>query len=154
MMGRLADQAGIHFRLLNRSKGPAVRGPRAQIDRGSVPRSNAGGAPDDAPNLTLVEGSVEDLALSAGGFRPWCSRRRALAPAGAWCSTTGTFLTASFMSASEHMPAGRIGEPPSLGSRATLRRAGSAAGPAEDRHAAPARRQDDRLGRARAPAGG
>src|SRR5437763_16212365 len=64
LMGRMADQAGIQFRLLNRSKGPAVRGPRAQIDRARY-RAAMQAELRTTRHLTLVEGSVENLELSA-----------------------------------------------------------------------------------------
>src|SRR5580693_3482284 len=65
LMGRLADQAGIQFRLLNRSKGPAVRGPRAQIDR-KLYREAMQGALADQSGLTIAEAAVEDLILEDG----------------------------------------------------------------------------------------
>ena len=62
LMGWAADLAGIQFRLLNRSKGPAAQGPRAQADRDALPRGGAGGVPCRRPSLTVVEGEVVDLA--------------------------------------------------------------------------------------------
>jgi tRNA uridine 5-carboxymethylaminomethyl modification enzyme len=123
VMGRLADKAGIHFRLLNRSKGPAVRGPRAQIDRAQY-RAAMQGELRTTPNLTLIEGSVEDLELSgeavcavtlATGERIACR---------AVVLTTGTFLNGVIYIGAERVPAGRVGEPPSVGLAATLARAG------------------------------
>ncbi|MEA2758281.1 MAG: tRNA uridine 5-carboxymethylaminomethyl modification enzyme [Methylobacteriaceae bacterium] len=123
VMGRLADKAGIHFRLLNRSKGPAVRGPRAQIDRAQY-RAAMQAELRATPNLTLIEGSVEDLELSgeavcavtlATGERIACR---------AVVLTTGTFLNGVIHIGAERVPAGRVGEPPSVGLAATLARAG------------------------------
>src|ERR1700709_2941586 len=65
VMGRLADRAGIQFRLLNRSKGPAVRGPRAQIDRGLY-RQAMQAALAAQPNLTIVAAAAEDLIVESG----------------------------------------------------------------------------------------
>src|SRR5256885_12826636 len=90
-MGRLADEAGIQFRLLNRSKGPAVRGPRAQIDRKLYREAMQAGLAR-TPNLTLVAEAVEDLivedgivvgVLGATGTAYRCARV---------VLTTGTFL--------------------------------------------------------------
>src|ERR1700722_10450917 len=66
LMGRVADAAGIHFKLLNRSKGPAVRGPRAQADR-TLYRRAMRNALDATPNLTLRAASVEDLEIAPDG---------------------------------------------------------------------------------------
>src|SRR5580658_1747681 len=66
LMGRLADEAGIQFRLLNRSKGPAVRGPRAQIDR-RLYREAMQAALASQPGLTIAEAAVEDLIVEQGG---------------------------------------------------------------------------------------
>ena len=66
LMGRAADAAGIHFKLLNRSKGPAVRGPRAQADR-SLYRRAMRALLEDTPNLTLRAASVEDLETDRDG---------------------------------------------------------------------------------------
>src|ERR1043166_8222156 len=65
LMGRAADRAGIQFRLLNRSKGPAVRGPRAQADR-RLYRQAMQAALADCPDLTLRAAPVEDLVLADG----------------------------------------------------------------------------------------
>src|SRR6202040_521136 len=66
LMGRMADAAGIHFKLLNRSKGPAVRGPRAQADR-TLYRRAMRAALDATPNLTLRAAPVEDLEIGPDG---------------------------------------------------------------------------------------
>ena len=73
LMGRIADGAGIQFRVLNRSKGPAVRGPRAQQDR-ALYRAAMQAALDAQPNLTIREGTVEDLALDASAQGRPCVR--------------------------------------------------------------------------------
>jgi tRNA uridine 5-carboxymethylaminomethyl modification enzyme len=123
IMGRLADQAGIHFRLLNRSKGPAVRGPRAQIDRAQY-RAAMQAELRTTRHLTLVEGSVENLELSANRVSAVVLATGERLPCRAVVLTTGTFLNGVIHVGGERVPAGRIGEPPSLGLAATLRRAG------------------------------
>src|SRR6516165_530019 len=92
LMGRVADQAGIHFKLLNRSKGPAVRGPRAQADRALYRR-----AMQDAlaaqPDLEIREAAVADIQTDASGRI--CSvvyEDGTVIPCGAAVITTGTFL--------------------------------------------------------------
>jgi tRNA uridine 5-carboxymethylaminomethyl modification enzyme len=123
VMARLADKAGIHFRLLNRSKGPAVRGPRAQIDRAQY-RAAMQAELRATPNLTLVEGSVEDLELSGGGVSGVLLARGKRLACRAVVLTTGTFLNGVIHIGAERVPAGRVGEPPSVGLAATLARAG------------------------------
>src|SRR5579863_1272747 len=66
LMGRLADEAGIQFRLLNRSKGPAVRGPRAQIDRALYRGAMQRAMLEEQPGLTVVAAAVEDLIVDEG----------------------------------------------------------------------------------------
>src|SRR5690348_9468303 len=93
LMGRAADAAGIHFKLLNRSKGPAVRGPRAQADRAlyrrAIQRLLA-----ETPGLPVRPGSAEDLQIGADGRLTGilCSTR-GLIPCAAAVLTTGTFLS-------------------------------------------------------------
>jgi tRNA uridine 5-carboxymethylaminomethyl modification enzyme len=123
VIGRLADRAGIHFRLLNRSKGPAVRGPRAQIDRAQY-RAAMQADLRATPNLTLVEASVEDIELSDGRVAAVVLASAERFACRAIVLTTGTFLNGVIHVGAERVPAGRIGEPPSVGLAATLARAG------------------------------
>ncbi|MEA2856483.1 MAG: tRNA uridine 5-carboxymethylaminomethyl modification enzyme [Methylobacteriaceae bacterium] len=123
IMGRLADKAGIHFRLLNRSKGPAVRGPRAQIDRGQY-RTAMQAELRATSNLTLIEGSVEDLELSGAAVSAVTLGTGERLACGAVVLTTGTFLNGIIHIGAERVAAGRVGEPPSVGLAATLARAG------------------------------
>lgn len=126
LMGRVIDQAGIQFRVLNASKGPAVRGPRAQADR-KLYRQAMQAALLNYPNLTVIEAAVEDLILEnedrsqiAGIVTAEGVRLRA----GAVVLTTGTFLRGITHRGEEQTPAGRIGEAPSIGLALTLERLG------------------------------
>ena len=124
LMARAADLAGIHFKVLNRRKGPAVRGPRAQADR-ALYRTAIQSLLSDQSNLSIEEASVEDLQLNAVGdvcgvvLQSGEHRR-----AGAVVLTAGTFLRGRIHIGPESHPAGRMGEPPSVGLAATLERFG------------------------------
>jgi tRNA uridine 5-carboxymethylaminomethyl modification enzyme len=122
LMGRVADAAGIQFRMLNRRKGPAVRGPRAQADR-KLYAAAMQDAIRTTANLTVIEGEVDDLLGSerATGVR-LCDGREI--QAGAVVITTGTFLRGLIHIGERQIPAGRMGEAPALGLSATLERAG------------------------------
>jgi tRNA uridine 5-carboxymethylaminomethyl modification enzyme len=127
LMGRVADAGGIQFRMLNRRKGPAVRGPRAQADR-KLYAAAMQEALRQIPNLGIVEGEVDDLTLVDGrvaGVRLVDGRAFA---AGAVVLTTGTFLRGLIHVGERQTPAGRVGEAPSLGLSGTLERAGFALG--------------------------
>jgi len=128
VMGRAIDRAGIQFRMLNRSKGAAVRGPRAQADRKLYKRAMAE-LLGEIEGLTIVEGAAEDLILDGGGRVAGVAlgdgRRLA---AGRVVLTTGTFLGGLIHIGEEKIPAGRVGEAPSLGLSQTLRRWGFALG--------------------------
>ena len=128
VMGRAIDRAGIQFRMLNRSKGPAVRGPRAQADR-RLYRSAMAGLLAEIPGLDIIEGAVEDLRLDADGRVAGLllGDGREIAT-GRVVLTTGTFLGGLIHIGAEKIPAGRVGEAPSLGLSQTLRRAGFALG--------------------------
>jgi tRNA uridine 5-carboxymethylaminomethyl modification enzyme len=122
LMGRVADAAGIQFRMLNRRKGPAVRGPRAQADR-KLYAAAMQDAIRSTANLTVIEGEVDDLLGSerATGVR-LCDGREI--QAGAVVITTGTFLRGLIHIGERQIPAGRMGEAPALGLSTTLERAG------------------------------
>jgi tRNA uridine 5-carboxymethylaminomethyl modification enzyme len=127
LMGRVADAAGIQFRLLNRRKGPAVRGPRAQADR-QLYAAAMQQALRLTANLTVIEGEVDDLLLAeqqVTGVRLADGRTVA---AGAVVLTTGTFLRGLIHIGERQIPAGRVGEAPSLGLSNTLERSGLALG--------------------------
>jgi len=128
VMARAIDRAGIQFRILNSSKGPAVRGPRAQADRKLYRRAMAA-ILAEIPGLDIVEGAAEDLVLDAEGrvCGVGLGDGRRLA-AGRVVLTTGTFLGGLIHIGQEKIPAGRVGEAPSLGLSRTLRRCGFALG--------------------------
>ncbi|MCB1515745.1 MAG: tRNA uridine-5-carboxymethylaminomethyl(34) synthesis enzyme MnmG, partial [Hyphomicrobiaceae bacterium] len=113
LMGRVADAAGIQFRLLNRSKGPAVQGPRTQADR-KLYRKAMQAALAAQERLDVVEGGVEDLLLDNGrvtGVVLGDGRRLAAA---AVVLTTGTFLNGLIHLGETRIPAGRMGAAPAL----------------------------------------
>jgi tRNA uridine 5-carboxymethylaminomethyl modification enzyme len=123
VMGRVADAAGIQFRLLNRRKGPAVQGPRAQADR-KLYRQAMQEIILGYPNLTVIAGAVEDLLFHVEQARRCLSGvcladGRELA-AGAVVLTTGTFLRGMIHIGEKKIPAGRVGEAAALGLSNTL----------------------------------
>jgi tRNA uridine 5-carboxymethylaminomethyl modification enzyme len=124
VMARAIDQAGIQFRILNRSKGPAVRGPRAQADR-KLYRRAMQQLLAAQPNLTIRAAAAEDLSLDrAGNIDGVVIATGDVVPAGRVVLTTGTFLRGLIHIGAETTPAGRAGEAPSLGLAATLQRFG------------------------------
>ncbi|MBN9454825.1 MAG: tRNA uridine-5-carboxymethylaminomethyl(34) synthesis enzyme MnmG [Bosea sp.] len=123
IMARAADLGGIQFRMLNRRKGPAVRGPRAQADR-KLYRQAVQNLLAAQSNLDIVTGEVFDLSVEAGrvtGVVLADGRRFA---AGTVVLTTGTFLRGLIHIGEKRIPAGRVDEAPSLGLSATLERHG------------------------------
>ena len=126
LMGRVADAAGIQFRLLNRRKGPAVRGPRAQADRKRYAAAMQAAIRRQA-NLTVIEGEVDDLlpADRVTGVRLADGRTYST---GAVVLTTGTFLRGLIHIGDRQIAAGRAGEAPAAGLSRTLERVGFALG--------------------------
>jgi tRNA uridine 5-carboxymethylaminomethyl modification enzyme len=123
LMGCVADAAGIQFRLLNRSKGPAVRGPRAQADRALYRRAMQRALQATA-NLSILAAPAEEIVVSEGTVAGVvCGNgRRLLAPA--VVLTTGTFLRGLIHIGEETWPAGRIGEAPATGLSKSLENIG------------------------------
>ncbi|NNC38293.1 MAG: tRNA uridine-5-carboxymethylaminomethyl(34) synthesis enzyme MnmG [Acidimicrobiales bacterium] len=123
VMGLVADASGIQFRLLNRSKGPAVRGPRTQSDRGLYKKTMQDML-DDQEGLTIKAASVTDLLFEDGKIsgvsdeqgREWRANRVVL--------TTGTFLKGMIHIGNKRIPAGRHGEAPAIGLSERLYSAG------------------------------
>jgi tRNA uridine 5-carboxymethylaminomethyl modification enzyme len=123
LMGRVADAAGIQFRMLNRRKGPAVRGPRAQADR-KLYAAAMQVAIRETPNLEVIEGEADDLIIAEGviaGIRLSDGREF---EAGAVVITTGTFLRGLIHLGEKSWPAGRVDEAPALGLSASFERIG------------------------------
>lgn len=119
LMGRVADAAGIQFRLLNRRKGPAVQGPRAQADR-KLYREAMQAALAVTDGLTIIEGAVEDLALSDGTVTGIVLANGEALTAKAVVLTTGTFLNGVIHIGSTRQAAGRMGDAPAIGLSKTL----------------------------------
>jgi tRNA uridine 5-carboxymethylaminomethyl modification enzyme len=109
IMGRAIDAAGIQFRILNRSKGPAVQGPRAQADRARYARAVIG-LLEAAPNLLLREAEVEDLLVHGGKVAGVTLNDGSELRAGSVVLTTGTFLRGEIHLGEERWPAGRVGD--------------------------------------------
>jgi tRNA uridine 5-carboxymethylaminomethyl modification enzyme len=123
LMGHVADQGGIQFRVLNRRKGPAVRGPRAQADR-KLYAAAMQTAIKATPNLEVIEAEVDDLILSnsrVAGVKLKDGREISCASV---VLTTGTFLRGLIHIGEKQIPAGRVGEAPALGLSRTLENAG------------------------------
>lgn len=118
IMGRIADASGIQFRLLNRSKGPAVRGPRTQSDR-KLYREAMQNELRQTDNLTILAGAVDDLIVSDGLCVGVITEDGKAYRAAAVVLTTGTFLRGVIHRGEERIPAGRFGEKPAqaLGER-------------------------------------
>ena len=127
LMGRMADAAGIQFRMLNRRKGPAVRGPRAQQDR-KLYAAAMQAAIRETANLEVIEGEADDLIVSGGriaGIRLIDGRKLTSA---AVVVTTGTFLRGLIHLGEKSWPAGRVDEAPALGLSTSFERIGFALG--------------------------
>ncbi len=123
LMGRVADAGGIQFRMLNRRKGPAVRGPRAQADRRLYAAAMQASIRETA-NLDVIEGEADELVVADGrvtGIRLADGRELA---AGAVVITTGTFLRGLIHLGEKNWPAGRVDEAPALGLSKSFEAAG------------------------------
>jgi len=114
VMGRVADASGIQFRMLNRRKGPAVRGPRCQSDR-KLYREAMQAEMAATPNLTLIAAAVEDLIMEDGRVAGVVTGEGAEYRAPAVVLTTGTFLKGLIHIGEQRIPAGRVGEAPAIG---------------------------------------
>ncbi|MEH6404836.1 MAG: tRNA uridine-5-carboxymethylaminomethyl(34) synthesis enzyme MnmG [Sneathiella sp.] len=123
IMGRVADAAGIQFRLLNRRKGPAVRGPRAQSDRKLYKKAMQEILHGQA-NLEIKQAAVEDLIVNDGEVQGVITADGTEIRCGKVILTTGTFLRGLIHMGETKIPAGRLGDQPSNGLSDTLERAG------------------------------
>ena len=119
LMGCVIDQAGIQFRILNASKGPAVRGPRAQADR-KLYREAMQKILSDYPNLTLLEGGAEDLVIDNNQVTGVVTGTGETINCRTIVLTTGTFLRGLIHRGEEKIPAGRVGEKPTIKLAETL----------------------------------
>jgi tRNA uridine 5-carboxymethylaminomethyl modification enzyme len=123
LMGRVADAAGIQFRMLNRRKGPAVRGPRAQADR-KLYAAAMQAAIRGTVNLGVIEGEADELIVSSGRVTGVRLAGGQELSAGAVVITTGTFLRGLIHLGEKNWPAGRADEAPALGLSRSFERAG------------------------------
>jgi len=123
LMGRVADAGGIQFRVLNRRKGPAVHGPRAQADRKLYALAMQAAIRETA-KLEVIEGEADDLMTAGGRVTGIRLAHGRILEAGAVVITTGTFLRGLIHLGEKNWPAGRAGEAPALGLSQALERAG------------------------------
>src|SRR6185295_6224094 len=123
LMGKAADAAGIQFRMLNRRKGPAVRGPRAQADR-ALYRAAVQSLLRERANLSVVEQEAADLAIAGGRVVGAVLKDGRTLSCAAVVITTGTFLRGLIHIGEVKTPAGRVGERPAVGLALTIERLG------------------------------
>ncbi len=123
LMGRIIDKAGIHYKMLNESKGPAVWGPRAQADR-FLYRKAMREELESYPNLEIKIGSVEDIELSDDKISAIKLEDGEIIATKAVVLTTGTFLSGVIHIGQKQIPAGRVGEKASYGLSDFLKRVG------------------------------
>jgi tRNA uridine 5-carboxymethylaminomethyl modification enzyme len=123
LMGRVADAGGIQFRMLNRRKGPAVRGPRAQADR-KLYAAAMQAAIRQTANLEVIEGEADELVVSDGRVVGLKLADGRTFGSGGVVITTGTFLRGLIHLGEKNWPAGRVGEAPALGLSKSLEAAG------------------------------
>jgi tRNA uridine 5-carboxymethylaminomethyl modification enzyme len=126
-MARAIDRAGIHFRILNASKGPAVRATRAQADRALYKRA-VRGLLDAEPNLTLLQQNVDGLRLDGARVRGVVTQTGIEIDARAVVLTVGTFLDGKIHVGESSYSGGRAGDPASIGLARGLRDLGLAVG--------------------------
>jgi tRNA uridine 5-carboxymethylaminomethyl modification enzyme len=123
LMGRVADAGGIQFRMLNRKKGPAVRGPRTQADR-KLYREAMLREIEAIENLDIIEGDAFDLRVEDGVVTGVIMKDSRILECRAVVLTAGTFLRGLIHIGDKKIPAGRVGEEPSVGLSGTLLRLG------------------------------
>ncbi|MDA0617202.1 MAG: tRNA uridine-5-carboxymethylaminomethyl(34) synthesis enzyme MnmG [Proteobacteria bacterium] len=123
IMGRITDEATIHSKVLNETKGPAVWGPRAQTDR-DLYHNSATKILKEMGNLDIIIGSVEDIELSGNEVRAVLLEDGRRLQTKAIVLTTGTFLSGMILLGKERIPAGRVNEKASYGLSKTLSRFG------------------------------
>ncbi len=127
LMGRIIDQAGIHYKVLNESKGPAVWGPRAQADR-KLYKKAMYNALINHTNLTILYASVENIEVQDSKVQSLTLNDGTIIKCEKLILTTGTFLSGLIHIGSQKIPAGRVGEQPSYGLSNTLKSIGFSVG--------------------------
>src|ERR1035437_5542553 len=123
LMGHVADKGGIQFRVLNRRRGPAVRGPAAQADR-KLYAAAMQAAIRETANLSVIEGEADELMVSHGRVTGVRLADGFELSAGAVVITTGTFLRGLIHLGEKNWPAGRVDEAPAIGLSKSFERAG------------------------------
>ena len=123
VMGRAIDRAGIHYRMLNASKGPAVRGPRAQADR-KLYREAVQSILGEYPNLTIIEDAAADILIENGRVTGILGESGKTYATTRVVLTTGTFLNGLIHCGEKQTPAGRVGENPSVALAESMHRIG------------------------------
>ena len=123
LMGRIIDKSGIHYKMLNESKGPAVWGPRAQADR-QLYRKAMFEELSNYPNLTILYDSVEDVKIHDKEIQAVITKNNNEIKCNKVVLTTGTFLDGLIHIGKKTIPAGRVGESPSYGLSNTLKSLG------------------------------
>ncbi len=123
VMGRAIDRAGIHYRMLNASKGPAVRGPRAQADR-KLYREAVQSILGEYPNLTIIEDAAADILIENGHVTGILGESGKTYATTRVVLTTGTFLNGLIHCGEKQTPAGRVGENPSVALAESMHRIG------------------------------
>ena len=123
VMGQAIDRAGIHYKMLNASKGPAVRGPRAQADR-KLYREAVQALLAEYENLTTIEDSAEDIVMENGEVKAVIGASGTTYNTGHVVLTTGTFLNGLIHCGEKQTPAGRVGEKPSIALAESIRKLG------------------------------
>ena len=121
LMARVIDKAGIHYKMLNESKGPAVWGPRAQADR-ALYRAAMREEITNYPNLSVLYDSVEDIEIVDGKVNSVITKHNNKIACKKVILTTGTFLDGVIHIGKKTIPAGRVGEDPSIGLSNTLKK--------------------------------
>jgi len=127
LMARIIDKAGIHYKMLNESKGPAVWGPRAQADR-ALYRAAMYEEITNYPNLSILYDSVEDIEIEDGKVKSVITKNHDKIICKKVILTTGTFLNGLIHIGKKTIPAGRVGENPSIGLSNTLKKLNFALG--------------------------
>lgn len=120
IMGQAIDRAGIHYKMLNASKGPAVRGPRAQADR-KLYREAVQALLAEYPNLTTIEDAADDIVMENGCVVAVLGASGTRYATGRVVLTTGTFLNGLIHCGEQQTPAGRVGEKPSVALAESIR---------------------------------